>query len=63
MTTENQPHVVYPRGATRGYIGMFATYADAYAAWKDYHSRRHPFVIATLGRVIDPSVEIVDVNE
>jgi hypothetical protein len=62
VTTENKPHIVY-RANSIGMVRMCANYADAFKYWKLLHSYKDPFLIATVGRVIDPSQEIVDVNE
>jgi hypothetical protein len=63
MTTENQPHVVYRKGQTGGVVCLLPSYAAAHECWKSQHSVREPYLIATLGRVIDPATPIIDVNE
>jgi hypothetical protein len=66
MSTENQPHVVYPNGAfLPATVMLCATYAEAHAQWTKCHTREMPLLImsVTLGRVIDPSTPIIDVNE
>lgn len=63
MTTENQPHVVYPKDGLDFAI-LCASYKNAHEMWKQRHTWERPWMIMTLlGRVIDPSAEIVDVNE
>lgn len=59
---ENRPHIVYRRDSQLGEI--FPNYKEAYAFWNTVHRPiADPFLIATLGRVIDPALEIVDVSE
>jgi hypothetical protein len=62
MTTESQPHVVYDKSMRLGAV-VTADYAEAYKAWQWLHSEACPFLIATLGRVIDPAQPIIDCNE
>jgi hypothetical protein len=62
MTTENQPHVVYPKDMSKAMV-LCANYAEAYRAWEARHTPKHPWLIATLGRVIDPATPIIDCNE
>jgi hypothetical protein len=59
--TENKPHVVYRARDFTGWI--CPTYAKAHALWKDNHRHDNPWLIATLGRVIDPDQPIIDVSE
>jgi hypothetical protein len=61
MSTENQPHVAYCKATGHGKV--HPTYADAQEHWQRCHSPQNPWFIATLGRVIDPSTPIIDVNE
>jgi hypothetical protein len=61
MTTESRPHVLYC--PTSGEALYCPDYAAAYAHWEMHHTHAKPFLIATLGRVIDPSTPIIDVNE
>jgi hypothetical protein len=67
MTTENQPHVVYPkdwRDMVDCEVGLIAPdYASAHAIWRQYHTLAAPYLISPLGRVIDPATPIIDVNE
>jgi hypothetical protein len=63
MTTENTPHVVYPAGRSHGLVTMFQTYRAAHDFWRLKHDYKTPYLIATLGRTIDPSTPVVDVNE
>jgi hypothetical protein len=61
MTTENQPHVVCRRNSETAYIRD--SYAEAFQLWQALSSHEDPWLIATLGRVIDPATPIIDVNE
>jgi hypothetical protein len=61
MTTENQPHVLFcPKTGEALYC---PDYAAAFAHWQMQHTHWNPFLIATLGRVIDPATPIIDCNE
>lgn len=62
MTTEDKPHVVYHIDMI-GPAAVFPSYAEAHTFWLERHTHENPFLIATLGRVIDPSEPIIDVNE
>lgn len=61
--TENAPHIVYPAGRHHGLVSMFQTYRAAYDFWRLKHDYKSPYVIATVGRVIDPSMPVIDPNE
>jgi hypothetical protein len=61
MTTEDRPHVVYEQATGWGYV--CSSYAEAHERWGHVHSAAKPYLIATLGRVIDPATPIIDVNE
>jgi hypothetical protein len=62
MTTENQPHVVYD--TETGFGQVFQSYGEAHERWLFLRNEfKDPVLIATLGRVIDPSQPIIDVNE
>lgn len=61
--TETFPHIVYPKQLIYGVVRLFPTFRDAHAFWKSTHSHTTPYVIATVGRVIDPSTPVIDVNE
>jgi predicted TPR repeat methyltransferase len=59
--SETKPHVVYCLNS--GVARVYDTYAEAFAYWITQHHYSNPYLIAQLGRVIDPSSEIVDVSE
>jgi hypothetical protein len=61
--TEDKPHVVYAKDPGRVTGFMAPSYAKAHALWLTLHTHDNPYLIATLGRVIDPSAPIIDVNE
>ena len=64
MSSESTPHIVYPAGRAHGLVTMFQTYRAAHDFWRLKHDWKNaPYLIATVGRVIDPSTAIVDVNE
>jgi hypothetical protein len=63
MTSELRPHIVYLASSKAGAVEMFPTYAEAFSYWYRHHTYQEPYLIATVGRVIDPSQAIVDVNE
>jgi hypothetical protein len=65
MTTENRPHVVFcPAPANEcGLAFVMPTYEAAHKIWLANHTPFNPWLIATLGRVIDPATPIIDVNE
>ncbi len=60
--TENKPHVVYPKDDIGGGV-VFPNYKLAHDFWKAKHHYKTPYLIGVISRVIDPSAEIVDVNE
>jgi len=60
--SENRMHVVYNKD-TPEMASVYQTYADAHAMWERHHTYDDPWLIATLGRVIDPSTPVIDVNE
>jgi hypothetical protein len=61
MTTEALPHVVYGKTDTRAMV--CSSYAEAHRQWLHWHTHESPFLIAVLGRVIDPAQPVIDVNE
>jgi len=62
--SEDKPHIVYAKGRKSGLVTMFENHADAKAFWVLKHDTlAHPYMIATVGREIDPATPIVDVNE
>jgi hypothetical protein len=61
MTTENQPHVVFGKTDTRAMV--CGSYAEAHRQWKHWDTPNNRFLIAVLGRVIDPAQPVIDVNE
>ncbi len=61
--TELHPHIVFAHGRTDGLVTMFSTYKLAHDFWKLKHDFKTPYLIAAVGRVIDPATPIVDVNE
>lgn len=63
MNSENTPHIVYPKGLLEGEVRMFRTYKAAHRFYKRMSNYKTPYLIATVGRVIDPSVPVIDVNE
>jgi hypothetical protein len=64
MTTETQPHVVYPKEiGERAPAIVCRSYGEAHLHWKRQHTHADPWLIATLGRVIDPATPIIDCNE
>lgn len=63
MSTESMPHVVYAKGFDGGPAWVLPNYATAHEMWKTLHTYQRPHVIATLGRVIDPSTPVIDPNE
>jgi hypothetical protein len=62
MTTENHPHVVYCEAAPLR-ASVCPNYTAAYGVWTMMHTIGDPWLIAVLGRVIDPATPIIDVNE
>jgi hypothetical protein len=61
--TEDKPHIVYPAGMIFGVVRLCPSYADAYKQWEALHHYQTPYLIATVGRVIDPSTPIIDPSE
>ena len=62
--TEDRPHVVYSKEYPyAGIAWICPNYKAAFDRWSAQHTHHTPYVIAVLGRVIDPSTPIVDVNE
>jgi hypothetical protein len=62
--TEDKPHIVFEKDRVLGAAHMFPSYRDAHAYWQTvHHTINRPFVIATLGRVIDPSTPVIDPSE
>jgi hypothetical protein len=61
--TEDLPHIVYPRAVLESEVRMFKNYKDAHSWWLRVNNYRLPYVIATVGRVIDPATPVVDVSE
>lgn len=64
--TESLPHIVYPKNWQRNGadILMFPNYAEAFDWWKSMNDPiNDPLLIAVVGRVIDPSTPVIDVNE
>jgi hypothetical protein len=64
MTTENQPHTVYPKDGA-GPTVRSGSYKEAYEVWCQLHDPHEPWLIRnqTTGRVIDPAQPIIDPNE
>lgn len=62
MTTEDKPHVVF-RAANPVEARVYENFGLAHEWWLVSHHHSDPYLIATLGRVIDPSEPIIDVNE
>ncbi|HYF57200.1 MAG TPA: hypothetical protein VEA41_23325 [Salinarimonas sp.] len=64
LMTEDKPHVVYPKDAVLpADVLLFASYAEAHEFWLARQPTGQQWLVATLGRVIDPSAPIIDVNE
>jgi hypothetical protein len=65
MTSESEtkPHIVYPKDRAVNLVDWFPNYAAAFNYWRQVHTYQQPYLIAQIGRVIDPSSEIVDVSE
>lgn len=62
--TEDKPHIVYPKGTIFGVVRLCPNYAEAHKQWLAMHDAiNSPYLIATVGRVIDPSTPVVDVSE
>jgi hypothetical protein len=62
--TEDLPHVVFSREyPINGVAWVCKNYKAAHDQWLTQHSYKTPYLIAVLGRVIDPSTPVVDVNE
>lgn len=62
--SENKPHIVFSRNYHSAAIAWFCpNYAAAYERWTAQHSLSTPYLIATVGRVIDPSQPVIDVSE
>ena len=62
--SEDRPHIVYPKGRINGLASQFENFKSAKDFWLLKHdSIKHPYMIATVGREIDPSTPIIDVNE
>jgi hypothetical protein len=65
--TEDKPHVVFavdqgdPEMIPAAYLCK--SYKQAHRIWLKRNTYKDPWLIATLGRVIDPSAPIIDVNE
>jgi hypothetical protein len=56
MTTENDRHVVFHKDDPYGNdVWMCASYAEAFHIWEAIYHSANPWLIATLGRVIDPA--------
>jgi hypothetical protein len=65
MTTEDRPHVLFPKVIGSADAHVLPSYKEAYARWT-HVTKFFPgieWVIATIGRTIDPSAPIIDVNE
>lgn len=64
MTAESEStsHIVYPTDK-RGNARVFDSYVEAFDWWKHIHHYKAPYLIAVLGRVIDPAGALVDPNE
>jgi hypothetical protein len=64
MTTENHPHVVYPKDG-KGPTVRGGTYKEAFDVWCQLHDPHEPWLIKNVatGRVIDPATPVIDVNE
>jgi hypothetical protein len=61
--TEDHPHIVYAEGRTSGLVTMFPNYKLAHEFWRLKHDFKTPYLIATVGRKIQPSTPVIDVNE
>jgi hypothetical protein len=61
--SENRPHIVYAKGLADGLVTLKPTYAEAKAFWLLMHDYKRPYMIATVGRQIDPSAHIGDPAE
>lgn len=62
MSTEDKPHVVYRKSCPHD-AHVCRSYADAHKIWKYHQQWEDPWLIATLGRVIDPAQPVIDPNE
>lgn len=64
MTTEDQPHVVYPKDGSEPPIEC-ADYLGAHLVWRTRHHWAKPWLIKTVatGRVIDPDEAITGPGE
>ncbi len=60
--TEDRPHIVFAK-IDPGEVLFFPNYLAAHAYWKSVHTFQAPFVIATVGREIDPSTPVIDPSE
>lgn len=64
MSSESEGHIVFPLNRDHGLVSMFPSYKLAHGFWKLKHDAlEHPYMIAVVGRVIDPSTPVIDVNE
>jgi hypothetical protein len=63
VSSEDQPHFVYPKDRVLGSVEMFPDYVSAFHHWRIRHAWDRPYTIATLGRECTPAAAIVDVNE
>lgn len=61
--SEDRPHIVFPKAVLEGEVRMFRNYKDAHAWWQRLSTYKFPYIIATLGREIDPAVPVIDPNE
>lgn len=64
--SESQRHIVFPKNWQCGSldIWIFENYAEAFDWWKAMNDPiNDPLLIAVVGRVIDPSVPVIDPSE
>lgn len=57
-----RPHFVYPAVAV-GAATLHPNYKAAFEHWRAVSTYRTPYLVAVMGRTIDPGTPIVDVNE
>jgi hypothetical protein len=58
-----RPHFVYPALAAQGDATLHANYKAAFEHWRAVSTYQKPYMVAVMGRTIDPGTPIVDVNE
>lgn len=56
-----RPHFVY--SAQAGDATLWPNYKAAFAHWSEVSTYQKPYMVAVMGRTIDPGTPIVDVNE